>query len=201
MSHYVTLPKWAFWKKLTQKRMPIGYQVGLTLNKIERDMVPYQCDWSTAGVLHIKPKEGFTIEVTERIKTLFMAFIVHSRFAVSGHCNNSLDMHIEVKTAGSLRKKSIRFISKQSEGQLFIDLINQYPVIRQTLEELDFNHCAILIKNGIWRCEIEPFTASEMVSRIPATRRYLRLTQQQRHRLLSALKLFNQLMETHLVSG
>ncbi|WP_231906693.1 MULTISPECIES: DUF3156 family protein [Providencia] len=200
MNHYATSPKWAFWKKLAQKRMPIGYQAGLTLNKIERDMVPYQCDWSTAGVLHIKPKEGFTIEVTERVKTLFMAFIVYSRFAVSGHCDNSLDVHIEVKTTGSLRKKSICFISKQPEGQLFIDLINQYPVIRQTLEELDFNRCTISIKNGIWQCEIEPFTASEMVSRIPATRRYLRLTQQQRHRLLSALKLVNQLMEIHFAT-
>ena len=62
------------------------------------------------------------------------------------------------------------------------------------VKELDFTHCHIAVKNGVWRCEIEPYTASEMVSRIPAARRYLRLTDQQRHRLLSALQLISQLM-------
>ncbi|MBC8654536.1 DUF3156 family protein, partial [Providencia vermicola] len=41
---------------------------------------------------------------------------------------------------------------------------------------------------------------SEMVSRIPATRRYLRLESKQRHRLLSALQLISQLMEKNGLS-
>ncbi len=57
----------------------------------------------------------------------------------------------------------------------------------------------IEFSSGRWRCEIEPYTASEMVSRIPATpRRYLRLIQKQRYYLLSALQLINQLMENVL---
>ncbi|WP_433587392.1 DUF3156 family protein [Providencia alcalifaciens] len=85
-----------------------------------------------------------------------------------------------------------------ADGQPFIESLEQYPVIRQTFEELDFTHCHIAVKNGVWRCEIEPYTASEMVSRIPAARRYLRLTNQQRHRLLSALQLISQLITQHV---
>ena len=172
----------------------MGYQQGLTLNKLERDISPYQCEWAAPAVLLIKPQNELIIEVTERVKTLFMAFIVYSRFTVSGVCDNSIEARIQVNTSGSVRKKSVRYFSKQADGAAIIESLNEYPIIKQTLEELDFNRCYIEIKNGNWFCEIEPFTASEMVSRIPATRRYLRLTQQQRYCLLSALQLISQLM-------
>lgn len=194
MSLYVTLPKLSWWKKLTQKHLPTGYQAGLTLNRIEKDIAPYECEWGAPGVLLINLPQGIKVEVTERVKTLFMAFIVHSRFAVSGKCDNALVAQIDVKTAGSARKKQVHFTTQHADGTLLVESLEQYPVIRQTLEELDFTHCHIAVKNGVWRCEIEPYTASEMVSRIPAARRYLRLTDQQRHRLLSALQLVSQLM-------
>lgn len=56
------------------------------------------------GVLLIQLPQGIKVEVTERVKTLFMAFIVHSRFAVSGKCDSALVAQIDVKTAGSARK-------------------------------------------------------------------------------------------------
>ncbi|SQI31600.1 Uncharacterised protein [Providencia alcalifaciens] len=54
------------------------------------------------------------MEVTERVKTLFMAFIVHSRFAVSGKCDSALVAQIDVKTAGSARKKTGAFYQPAS---------------------------------------------------------------------------------------
>lgn len=200
MSHYVTSPKPSLWQRLgglTKKRLPTGYQSGLTLNRIERDMAPYQCQWKAPGVLLVQPQSSLTIEVTERVRKLFLAFIVYSRFSVSGFCDENMNANIVVKTRGSVRKKHIHFASKQPDGQKVIDWLNEYPIIRETLEELDFNACQITIDKGRWRCEIEPFTASELVSRVPATRRYLKIPQKQRHRLLSALQLINQLMDKH----
>ncbi|AXH64768.1 DUF3156 family protein [Providencia huaxiensis] len=186
--------------KLTQQRLPAGYQIGLTLNRVEKDMAPYPCEWGAPGELLVQPQPELTIEVTERPKKLFLAFIVYSRFAVSGQCTDNINAKIEVKTRGSIKKKHIHFVSKQMDGQRVIEWLNEYPIIRQTLEELEFNHCEIEFSHGRWRCEIEPYTASEMVSRIPATRRYLRLVQKQRYYLLSALQLINQLVEKRAVS-
>ncbi|EPJ0399564.1 DUF3156 family protein [Providencia rettgeri] len=203
MSHYVTSPKPSLWKKIgkfTQQRLPAGYQTGLTLNRAEKDMAPYPCEWGAPGVLHVQPQPELTIEVTERPRKLFLAFIVYSRFAVSGQCTDSINAKIEVKTRGTIKKKHIHFVSKQMDGQKVIEWLNEYPIIRQTLEELEFNHCEIEFSRGRWRCEIEPYTASEMVSRIPATRRYLRLIKKQRYYLLSALQLINQLVEKRAVS-
>ncbi|MGS8099340.1 DUF3156 family protein [Providencia sp. PROV_01] len=203
MSHYVTSPKPSLWKKIgkfTQQRLPAGYQTGLTLNRAEKDMAPYPCEWGAPGVLHVHPQPELTIEVTERPRKLFLAFIVYSRFAVSGQCTDSINAKIEVKTRGTIKKKHIHFVSKQMDGQKVIEWLNEYPIIRQTLEELEFNHCEIEFSRGRWRCEIEPYTASEMVSRIPATRRYLRLIKKQRYYLLSALQLINQLVEKRAVS-
>ncbi|MDI7240855.1 DUF3156 family protein [Providencia huaxiensis] len=203
MSHYVTSPKPSLWEKigkLTQQRLPAGYQIGLTLNRVEKDMAPYPCEWGAPGELLVQPQPELTIEVTERPRKLFLAFIVYSRFAVSGQCTDNINAKIEVKTRGSIKKKHIHFVSKQMDGQRVIEWLNEYPIIRQTLEELEFNHCEIEFSHGRWRCEIEPYTASEMVSRIPATRRYLRLVQKQRYYLLSALQLINQLVEKRAVS-
>lgn len=203
MSHYVTSPKPSLRKKigkLTQPRLPAGYQTGLTLNRVEKDMAPYPCEWGAPGVLHVQPQPELTIEVTERPRKLFLAFIVYSRFAVSGQCTDSINAKIEVKTRGTIKKKHIHFVSKQMDGQKVIEWLNEYPIIRQTLEELEFNHCEIEFSRGRWRCEIEPYTASEMVSRIPATRRYLRLIKKQRYYLLSVLQLINQLVEKRAVS-
>lgn len=186
--------------KLTQQRLPAGYQIGLTLNRVEKDMAPYPCEWGAPGELLVQPQPELTIEVTERPRKLFLAFIVYSRFAVSGQCTDNINAKIEVKTRGSIKKKHIHFVSKQMDGQRVIEWLNEYPIIRQTLEELEFNHCEIEFSHGRWRCEIEPYTASEMVSRIPATRRYLRLVQKQRYYLLSALQLINQLVEKCAVS-
>ncbi|WP_333987246.1 DUF3156 family protein [Providencia huaxiensis] len=203
MSHYVTSPKLSLWEKigkLTQQRLPAGYQIGLTLNRVEKDMAPYPCEWGAPGELLVQPQPELTIEVTERPRKLFLAFIVYSCFAVSGQCTDNINAKIEVKTRGSIKKKHIHFVSKQMDGQRVIEWLNEYPIIRQTLEELEFNHCEIEFSHGRWRCEIEPYTASEMVSRIPATRRYLRLVQKQRYYLLSALQLINQLVEKRAVS-
>ncbi|MEQ5520107.1 DUF3156 family protein [Providencia rettgeri] len=203
MSHYVTSPKPSLQKKIgkfIQPRLPAGYQTGLTLNRVEKDMAPYPCEWGAPGVLHMQPQPELTIEVTERTRKLFLAFIVYSRFAVSGQCTDSINAKIEVKTRGTIKKKHVHFVSKQMDGQKVIEWLNEYPIIRQTLEELEFNHCEIEFSRGRWRCEIEPYTASEMVSRIPATRRYLRLIKKQRYYLLSALQLINQLVEKRAVS-
>ncbi|MEW2741518.1 MULTISPECIES: DUF3156 family protein [Providencia] len=203
MSHYVTSPKPSLWKKigkLTQQRLPAGYQTGLTLNRVEKDMAPYSCEWGAPGVLHVQLQPELTIEVTERARKLFLAFIVYSRFTVSGQCADSINAKIEVKTRGTIKKKHVHFVSKQMDGQKVIEWLNEYPIIRQTLEELEFNHCEIEFSRGRWRCEIEPYTASEMVSRIPATRRYLRLIKKQRYYLLSALQLINQLVEKRAAS-
>ncbi|WP_228859333.1 DUF3156 family protein [Xenorhabdus sp. PB61.4] len=194
MSHYAASTKSSFWQKINQQSVPADYQAGLTLNRLERDLQPYYCERPGPGELIVRPEDQLAVCVNERVKKLFMAFIVYTRFSVSGVINQPLNADIQVKTAGSLRKKRVRFFSKQEDGLKWIEQLEQYPVIRQTLEELDFRSCSLQIRKGKWRCEIEHFAASEIVSRLPATRRYLRLTSEQRHRLLSTLHLIHQLM-------
>ncbi|PHM39314.1 hypothetical protein Xmau_02921 [Xenorhabdus mauleonii] len=195
MNHYATSLKRSFWQRINKPRLPAAYQAGLTLNKLERNLQPYPCEWADSGELLVYPEGELVVRVSERVKTLFMAFIVYTRFSIAGTISQPLNADIQVKTGGTLRKKQIRFVSQQKEGMALIAQLENYPIIRQTLEELDFRLCSLKITDGKWHCEIEHFAASEMVSRIPATRRYLRLTSQQRHRLLSALHLIDQLMK------
>ncbi|WP_323869946.1 DUF3156 family protein [Xenorhabdus szentirmaii] len=195
MNHCATSTKPTFWQKISQQRLPAGYQAGMTLNRLEHDLRPYPCERPGIGELLVKPDEQLTILVSERVKTLFMAFIVYTRFSVSGTISQSYHADIQVRTGGILRKKQVRFISKQEDGFAVIEQLEQYPIIRKTLEELDFRFFNLTIREGKWCCEIEHFAASEMVCRLPMTRRYLRLIEEQRYRLLSALHLMHQLMK------
>ncbi|WP_338405870.1 DUF3156 family protein [Moellerella wisconsensis] len=188
------MKKSTFWQRLNQPRLPAGYQAGITLNRLERDLLPYPSQRITPTELVISLDNQLTVSVTEQVKVLFLAFIVNTRFSVRGALSTSLDARIELKTTGVLRQKKIKWISHQPVGQQIIAQFSAYPVITQTLEQLDFTSVNLEIKQGNWHCEITPFTASELVSRLPASRRYLRLTPEQRHRLLSALQLVSQLM-------
>ena len=76
-----------------------------------------------------------------------------------------------------------------------IAALRRYPQIAETLEQLDFRRIQLTVAAGHWRLEIEHFAASEVVSRLPAGRRYLRLEPEQRRLLLSSLLMIGQLME------
>lgn len=76
-----------------------------------------------------------------------------------------------------------------------IATLQQYPQIGDTLAKLDFRHATLTITEGRWQLDIEHFAASEVVSRLPASRRYLRLEAEQRRLLLSSFLMVSQLME------
>jgi hypothetical protein len=73
--------------------------------------------------------------------------------------------------------------------------LDSYPQIADTLSRLDFRRARFTVAAGRWSFDIEHFAASEVVSRLPAGRRYLRLERVQRQHLLSALLMMGQLME------
>nr|WP_323121263.1 DUF3156 family protein [Burkholderia alba] len=57
------------------------------------------------------------------------------------------------------------------------------PAWRAALMELDLTYCAIEARGTRWTLRVVPFGGSEVVNRMPSFRRYIRVTDAQRHAL------------------
>ncbi|WP_350304731.1 DUF3156 family protein [Photorhabdus viridis] len=184
------------WRRLNKPRYPIGYHAGVTLSRLEQNLSPYCCERLSAKSMQIILPDGLQIEVCEKPKALFLAYIVSCCFRLHGITSLKEKIVIKAKVKGIFRRKSVTYYCCRGaeSGQQVIDLLNQYPLIGETLAELDFRDLTLNIYQGQWQFEVEHFAASEIVSRLPASRRYLRLTVEQCHLLLSTLLMFSQLM-------
>ncbi|WP_256125211.1 DUF3156 family protein [Photorhabdus luminescens] len=195
MGHFVPLID-GIWRRLNKPRYPTGYQAGITLNRLEQNLSPYCCERLSAESLQVTLPDGLQIEVCEKPKALFLAYIVSCCFRLQGITSLKEKIVIKAKVKGIFRRKTVIYYCCHGAefGQQIIDLLNQYPLIGETLAELDFRDLVLNIHQGQWQFEVEHFAASEVVSRLPASRRYLRLTSEQRYLLLSTLLMFSQLI-------
>ncbi|AYM93361.1 TPA: DUF3156 family protein [Serratia fonticola] len=179
------------------RRDPPGYQVGTTLNRLTANLQPYACERVAVNQLRLTLPQGPVIEVAEQVQSLFLAHIVTHRFRLQGNARFTEPLVLNIITGGWLRRKGViyRTKAKHEGARQLIATLQQYPQIGDTLAKLDFRHATLTITEGRWQLDIEHFAASEVVSRLPASRRYLRLEAEQRRLLLSSFLMVSQLME------
>ncbi|KFK94990.1 MULTISPECIES: DUF3156 family protein [unclassified Serratia (in: enterobacteria)] len=179
------------------RRDPPGYQPGATLNRLAHNLQPYACERLAGSQLRLTLPQGPTIDIYEQVQSLFLAHIVTHRFRLQGRTRLAEPLVLKVITGGWLRRNGVIYRTKAHHqgAQRLLALLHQYPQIAATLEQLDFRRVTFTVQQGLWQLEIEHFAASEVVSRLPASRRYLRLEAEQRRLLLSCFLMFSQLME------
>lgn len=181
-----------FWR-----RDPPGYRPGTTLDRLTNNLRPYACERLAPCQLRFSLPQGPVIEVAEQVQSLFLAHIVTHRFRLQGRTRFTEPLVLNIVTGGWLRRNGVLYRSKARHdgARQLIAALQKYPQIGQTLEQLDFRRATLTIKEGSWQLDIEHFAASEVVCRVPASRRYLRLEAEQRRLLLSSFLMIGQLME------
>ncbi|WP_429616554.1 DUF3156 family protein [Serratia sp. 2723] len=181
-----------FWR-----RDPPGYRPGTTMDRLANNLRPYACERVAATQLRLTLPQGPVIEVAEQVQSLFLAHIVTHRFRLQGSIRFTEPLVLNIITGGWLRRNGViyRTKAKHDGARRLIAALQQYPQIGDTLAKLDFRRATLTIKEGGWQLDIEHFAASEVVSRLPASRRYLRLEAEQRRLLLSSFLMVSQLME------
>jgi hypothetical protein len=181
-----------FWQ-----RDPPGYQPGATLDRLISNLRPYACERVTPQQLRLSLPQGPVIEVAEQVQSLFLAHIVTHRFRLQGRTRLAEPVVLSIITGGWLRRNGViyRTTAKHDSARQLVAALQQYPQIGEALVRLDFRRATLTLKAGDWWLEIEHFAASEVVSRLPASRRYLRLETEQRRLLLSSFLMISQLME------
>ena len=75
--------------------------------------------------------------------------------------------------------------------------LEQDATLYQALMPLDFKRLRLARAEGQWTVVLEHMGGSEVVNRMPAFRRYIRLDSQQKELLLTTLIGFKRLLEDH----
>ncbi|OAN27162.1 DUF3156 family protein [Pseudomonas oryzihabitans] len=176
---------WSFWKQ------PAGYRPGATLARLVRDLPGLQVTALAIDHLQVGQEgQGWTFEIRERPQALFLMHLVTCRFQWQRPTCAGTPVRIRLRHSGWWRRTGLAFRILAGRDPALerwcADLVRD-PALIEALQVLDFRELELERRQGQWRLVLEPYAASEVVSRFPAYRRYLRLPPDQAQAALQVL--------------
>ncbi|WP_315708366.1 DUF3156 family protein [Brenneria uluponensis] len=179
-------------------RLPAGYLAGATLRRLQDNLAPHQMEPSPPANLQLTLPDGGFVHIREQVQRLFMAHIVSCPFSSSGTIPLDGAFMLTVMHTGMVRRNAVRFQTKSAaaEAHMLATSLQEDKRLMDLLLGLDFRRCEISVAERRWTLSIEHFAASEVIGRLPAGRRYLKLTPAQRKKLLMAIMLFRRHLST-----
>lgn len=186
--------------RFLRERQPKGYRPGLTLERVRRDLAPFDCTIeATTRMCCTTVPGGLSFEVHERVEPLFLSHTVLCEFVLplpDGKAGKGSG-RIEIRHTGAIKRQGITCVVKQGGLAALAALaerIQHDAALNAAILPLDFRRCVLTRDEQGWHVLIEHFGASEVVNRLPAMRRYIRLTAEQRQCLLESFTAFRRLL-------
>lgn len=166
------------------------YRPGHTLAQLQRDLAGIDCELTPAGPMRCDAP-ALAFDVHEQVQRHFLLHIVQCefRFAIPGA---ALPRGTEIRAGhgGWLRRTGValRSTGRFPADATLLSRLAEDAVLQRLLLPLDFTHLALRgSDDGTADVRLVHYGASEVVSRFPASRRYVRLSADQRHLLVGAL--------------
>lgn len=180
---------------------PAGNRPGHTLTCALADLLgeftPRVVETSQA-VLSVD-SDGPAIEVRECVERHFQMHVVSLELSMCMAARVEPGIQITVRNSGLLYRTgidcSVPARHRESVAHL-TGLITADAALLQALTVLDFRRCSLESTSNGWVVKIEPFGASEVVSRMPSFRRYIRMHAEQVRALRTAFRSFRTILET-----
>jgi len=183
----------------SRERSVSGYRKGATLARGLLDLggrCVGEIDGAQAEL--VTPDGALSFHVREIVESQFMMHVVTLEFALRIPCAPASDGIVDVRHTGMLRRRALEFNVKRGASGDFQPLLvrlSSSSALSKALMLLDFQRCQVSADAAGYSVRIEHYGASEVVSRMPAVRRYIRLTHIQSGALLSALAAFRELLQ------
>lgn len=187
------------WQKLFD-RAPSGYRPGVTLEHLRRNLGLAGCQVLEPGRARFSLAGGVEFEVRERTESQLLMHIVVCEFRLQCSAASEGTATLELHHTGAIRRSGLGWKQKGGEAGLMHGLrqrLEQDQSLYQALMPLDFKRLRLERAEGQWTVVLEHMGGSEVVNRMPAFRRYIRVDPQQRELLLAALIGFRRLLEHH----
>jgi hypothetical protein len=160
-------------------RAPNGYRPGVTLARLRRDL----------GLANLDV-EGVVFELVERTESQLLMHVVMTEFVLHVPTSTAGAGSFEVHHGGAIRRNGIRVRQRSDHQALGRELHARLLAdseLFQALMPLDFKRLRIDLKDQQWCVRLEHMGGSEVVNRMPAFRRYIAVSPEQRNHLLATL--------------
>lgn len=160
-------------------RAPNGYRPGVTLARLRRDLGLAKLD-----------VEGVVFELVERTESQLLMHVVMTEFVLHVPTSTAGAGSFEVHHGGAIRRSGIRVRQRSDHQALGRELHARLLAdseLFQALMPLDFKRLRIDLKDQQWCVRLEHMGGSEVVNRMPAFRRYIAVSPEQRNHLLATL--------------
>ena len=160
-------------------RAPYGYRPGVTLARLRRDLGLAKLD-----------VDGVVFELVERTESQLLMHMVMTEFVLRVPTSTVGAGSFEVHHGGAIRRSGIRVrqradhqgLGRELQARLLAD-----SELFQALMPLDFKRLRIELKDQQWCVRLEHMGGSEVVNRMPAFRRYIAVSPEQRNHLMATL--------------
>ncbi|WP_335944719.1 DUF3156 family protein [Pseudomonas sp. G166] len=173
------------------QRAPSGYRPGVTLELLRRNLGLARFEVSGPAAATVVTDDGsLQLEVVERTESQLLMHLVMTEFVLRVPASREGTARLELHHSGAVRRRGIACRQRGGDGELAGRLrtaIEHDSVLYQALMPLDFKRLRIDLQGRQWCVRLEHMGGSEVVNRMPAFRRYIPLSREQRTALLAAL--------------
>ncbi|KFF46886.1 hypothetical protein JH25_24695 [Pseudomonas sp. BRG-100] len=175
----ITTLRQKLYELFSADRAPSGYRPGVTLARLRRDL----------GLATLEV-DGVNFEIVERTESQLLMHLVLTECVLRVPASASGAGSFEVHHGGAIRRNGIRVRRRSGSQALACELQARLLAdsgLFQSLMPLDFKRLRIDLKDRQWCVRLEHMGGSEVVNRMPAFRRYIAVSPEQRNHLLAVL--------------
>ena len=173
------------------QRAPAGYRPGVTLGHLQRNLGLASFERVTPTLAQACLDDGsLQLEIVERTESQLLMHLVMTEFVLRIPASRAGVARVELHHGGAVRRTGIRCQQRGGDVDLLSTLqagLQADTSLYQALMPLDFKRLRIDLDDGQWCVRLEHMGGSEVVNRLPAFRRYIALSGEQRNHLLAAL--------------
>ncbi|KVM05548.1 hypothetical protein WL05_07780 [Burkholderia ubonensis] len=178
---------------------PPGYRPGATAARVLADLrAAREGDGGASGVARLP--NGVRVRVAEQVARQFLMHTVSVRIAATAR-GPAAHGSARIAQTGWLRRTGVRAALRDGCDPGFartVAALVAEPSLAGALRPLHLTDCTIDAHDGRWTLTVVPFGGSEVVSRMPSFRRYVRLTGEQAAALSAALIAFERALRGFL---
>lgn len=192
-----------FLKRLFNQPPP-GYRPGATLERAIKE-VRGTLTVTGQGVAHASlasPSGSLKCEIREQVERHFLMHIVTLQISLTVPSTAVPGARLKIRNSGVLFRSGIA-CAVPSRYQAVLkqlkDILEVNTTLAAVLMKLNFRRCELFGTEDGWQICLEPYGASEVVSRMPSFRRYIRLGREQADYMVTALHTLQQILQGPLL--
>lgn len=182
------------------RRAPAGYRPGVTLGHLRRNLGLVRFEQVEPTTARASLEDGsLQLEIVERTESQLLMHLVMTEFVLRVPASREGMASFELHHGGAVRRNGIRCRQRAGDAALLARLqarLQEDSTLHQALMPLDFKRLRIDLDGPQWCVRLEHMGGSEVVNRMPAFRRYIALSREQRDGLLEALSGLQRVLRT-----